>query len=140
MSQKTGADESVTADPTTDRNLRRLQRGGFVTADPAARTSSRKLTTPSSLRAIVCRLRRRHHPVVIVDGGDVAVMVCARCRQGCELPAISLAPPSPRRLVLPPGVALVDEAALEDLHASLLIERVFAGVESRGERRFVADR
>jgi hypothetical protein len=34
----------------------------------------------------------------------------------------------------------VDEAALEDLHASLLIERVFAGVESRGERRFVADR
>jgi hypothetical protein len=81
------------------------------------------------LRAVACRLLRRHRPVGVVLGGAV-VVACPRCRSGVEAPLVAPVRPAaaPPGLVLPPGVVLVDAAAFDELRAAYLIESAFAGM------------
>jgi hypothetical protein len=81
------------------------------------------------LRIVVCWLLRRHRPTIYTDGGSEGVVFCRRCRQGFELPAVTVSKQKPKPRMPPPGTVLLDEGAHHDLRAAYLIKGAYVGVE-----------
>jgi hypothetical protein len=86
------------------------------------------------VRAVACRLRRRHRPVGVVLG-ETVVVVCPRCRTGTEVPLVVPAgtPPPPETLTVARavemGCVLVDGYTFLELQLTAQVERAFAAVD-----------